>query len=658
MRVLELVVQGVKGWPAQARIALQPGHCVLRAPATAQLRPVLEALLFYDGRPNPDDAKLEAPGAPAVRAGLTFLGKDGFTYRLVRDLRGGCALHRLDQAAGKFVPFTQDALEIGQYLRTQVGMPPRALFTELFTLGVEKLPTLRDFEAEAEAQNPKPLSKFGLAGADKGKGGHGGHGSNPHGPRPAEVKFRGFQGIEGLPEPGDGGGLSPEQAQQRLELCKTELENARKVEKLQFQLDGLTAKLFALEEKVKVLAQAEGELAGARKQVGQFQALAGLPEDLGARIQAYESAAQRRTDALAKLDAEREVLEERAANANPVPITGDPKFWGGVGGGVALLLAAVFTEWKLLALLDVPAFGVATFFAIRYVSELQSRDGLSRKRDLLDERQKKVDEQYQADTAEIAALMKKLDVERVSELAERVAGRDAVVSKVAALEQKAASLRADPEVGGAVAEQAQLKGEASKLEGEIGSISGGGFMRAAADVEAEIKRLEAQLAGGGAAKPAAVADAPRAAAGPDPSQKLVEKAADLFQLELPELCQAIAPRVGQYLVALADRRYQAVEFAPGGGLVCQAAGRRVSFPELPGRDRDLVWLAVQLTVLERYSARAKLPIVFDDPFSFLDGPHQELAGKMVKYLGSLTQVLHRTTLAPLAGAADAVVEVS
>ncbi len=63
-------------------------------------------------------------------------------------------------------------------------------------------------------------------------------------------------------------------------------------------------------------------------------------------------------------------------------------------------------------------------------------------------------------------------------------------------------------------------------------------------------------------------------------------------------------------------------------------------------------------MLERYSARSKLPLVLDDPFSFLDGPHQELAGKMVKYLGTLTQVVHRTTHAPLIASADATVDVA
>lgn len=658
MRLIELVVQGIKGWPAQARVSLAAGHCVLRAPATAQLRPVLDSLFFYDGRPKAEDGRLEAPDASVVRAGVTFLAKDSFTYRLVRDLRGGAALHRLDPATGKFVPFTSDALEIGQYLRTSVGLPPRPIWGELFSIAADRLPTLRDWEAEAAAQNPKPLS--GLKGPEPKGGGHGGHGA--HAPKAADVKFRGFQGFDEAEKAG-GGGLSHEQAVKRLEQCKGELENAKKTESLQFVADGIGAKLFEFEEKIKTLTQADSELGSAKKTLAPFAALDALPSDLSAKLTAFDTAGARRNDAIAKVDAERDALEERRAHANPIPVQSDPRFLGALGAGVAFLLAGIFSPWKPLALLDIPAFGVAAWFALVFVGELQSRDGVARKIALLEERLKKIEAQFKADTAEIGALLKKLEIERSTELAERIGQRDQLRAKVNALQERVDALRQDPAVAGALDEQKKLRAEQQELERQIQSLNGGGFLRAAADVEAEVKRLELQVAGGPTApekkaEPAPGVVAPPKPTGPDPSAKLLERAADLFQLELTELAPGLAPRIAQYLTALADKRYGGVEIA-GGGLVCTASGgRRLAFPELPGRDQDLAWVAIQLTVLERYSARSKLPLVLDDPFSFLDGPHQELAGKMVKYLGTLTQVVHRTTHAPLVASADATVDVA
>ncbi len=655
MRLIELVVQGIKGWPTQARVSLAAGHCVLRAPATAQLRPVLESLLFYDGRPRPEDGRLEAPDAAVVRAGITFLAKDSFTYRLVRDLRGGTALHRLESSSGKFVPFTSDAIEIGQYLRTSVGLPPRPLWGELFSIAAERLPTLRDWDAETAAQNPKPLS--GLKAPEPAKGGHG-----AHAPKAADVKFRGFQGFDEAEKSGGGGGMSHEQAVKRLEQCTTELANAKKTESLQFISDGIGAKLFEFEEKIKTLTHADSELGSAKKTLAPFAALDALPADLGPKIAAYETAGSRRNDAISKVDAEREQLEERRAHANPIPVQSDPRFLGALGAGVLFLLAGIFSPWKVLALLDIPAFAAASWFALVFVGELQSRDGVARKIALLDERLKKIEAQFKLDTAEIGALLKKMEIERSTELAERIGQRDHLRAKVEALQGKVDALRQDPAVAGALDEQKKLRTEQQELERDIQSLNGGGFLRAAADVEAEIKRLELQVAGGPSApekRPEPVgAAAPSKPSGPDPSAKLLERAADLFQLELGELGPALVPRIAQYLTALADRRYGSIEIV-GGGLVCHAsAGRKLAFPELPGRDQDLAWLAVQLAVLERYSARSKLPILLDDPFSFLDAPHQELAGKMVKYLGTLTQVVHRTTHAPLIASADATVDVA
>ena len=77
----------------------------------AQLQPVLAALLFDPGIASPETARLEAPGAAVVRASLTFKARDGFTYRMVRDLRG------FSQSLPGFPPvlfFYQGTVEEGQ----------------------------------------------------------------------------------------------------------------------------------------------------------------------------------------------------------------------------------------------------------------------------------------------------------------------------------------------------------------------------------------------------------------------------------------------------------------------------------------------------------------------------------------------------------------
>src|SRR5574337_759433 len=95
--VLEIAAQGVRGLaPAGGRFALKAGYNVVAADGPA-LRRLVEALLApqpADGEAIPRAAA--APGGGGPRAGLTLVGDDGVTYRLLRDFGGGCQLHRFD----------------------------------------------------------------------------------------------------------------------------------------------------------------------------------------------------------------------------------------------------------------------------------------------------------------------------------------------------------------------------------------------------------------------------------------------------------------------------------------------------------------------------------------------------------------------------------
>ena len=84
----------------------------------------------------------------------------------------------------------------------------------------------------------------------------------------------------------------------------------------------------------------------------------------------------------------------------------------------------------------------------------------------------------------------------------------------------------------------------------------------------------------------------------------------------------------------------------------------MSARELPGRDLDLMYLALRLTLIEKASANHKLPVVIEDTFNtVLDAPKQPLFGRMVKHLGSLTQVIHVSGAGQNASLADVAVTI-
>jgi uncharacterized protein YhaN len=102
-------------------------------------------------------------------------------------------------------------------------------------------------------------------------------------------------------------------------------------------------------------------------------------------------------------------------------------------------------------------------------------------------------------------------------------------------------------------------------------------------------------------------------------------------------------RCVQYFGALTDRRYVGVEWDKDGRTVVAAAsGRRMPLGELPPREVDLFFLSLRLTVVEKVSPRVKLPLLVEDALIGVDEAKLPLLGRMLKHLGTMTQVLHVT----------------
>jgi hypothetical protein len=377
------------------------------------------------------------------------------------------------------------------------------------------------------------------------------------------------------------------------------------------------------------------------------------------RLEACSEAEARKNEQLARIEDEREALLARAEAAHPVPVATDRRFWAGIGAGVVSLAAGAFSGAEALALLNIPAMGFSAVLALRYVGELQAKSGVLRKRTLLEERERKANEDYEVATADIRKSMAQLECDSPSDLEAFAAERDAAAEKVQELQAKLARLRADPTFQEAFRERDRLIVEMTGLEERLGGKRDEAYVRASTEIEREIERYKAMLAAAsdrGATPPPPELEA-KATFREDSSARLLDRAAELFAVERADLPRILQDRVGQYMVALSERKWSAVEIGAAAGMVCVGAPGRRAFYELPGRDADVAHLSLQLTIIETYAGRFKVPVILDDPFAFLTPAQQALAARMLKSLGQRTQVLHRTTTRALCEGADAVVEI-
>ncbi|WP_164020018.1 chromosome segregation protein SMC [Pyxidicoccus trucidator] len=633
MQFAEVAVQNVRGFSPAGRFALKAGYLVLKPP-TAEISPLAGlslALLFADGRGG--DASFLSPGAKSGKAALTFVGVDGVTYRVLRELGGSGTLHRMNKTTQQAELVSSDASEVSQFLRGQVGLPPRTTFEQLYCLQAGQLPSKRPRKPAAGAkQDPKTSGKFpSLASAAT--------------VAPAE----------------DIGA-----AEAKLRALEQELVGASEVDQIQFKVDGLTSQVFDAEQRLKGtdgLKVAISEAEGAWRAAPTPQSL-GLPQDILGRVQRYPKVVTKRDDALARLNQDRDV-EAESVPAHVEPLKENRIFWAGMGAGVLFLALGVGlgfgvdATFRYLTLLNIPAFGVAAFMALRYVDELQKASRHGSKEGRFEAREKKILEEFEAEAAPLRMAQKALGVESLDEIAPTLERKELLGARVVELKDQLASMEADPDYVAAVTQRQSLRNELEALNAEL--TQKGSYVRDIREVEREIGRVKESIALAKAPPPVA---APSADGTPapvealeDPSPALLAQAADVFNTDVLSVQGLLKERCLQYLTALTDRRYQGVEWDKEGRGFALAAGKRTPVGELPPKDLDLYYLALRMTVVEKASARVKRPFLLEDVFAGVEEVKLPLIARMLKHLGTLTQVLHVTGHPGFAQMSDGTVNV-
>ncbi|GHG99000.1 chromosome segregation protein SMC [Comamonas sp. JC664] len=635
MQFAEVAVQNVRGFSPAGRFALKSGYLVLKPPS-AEMSPLAGlslALLFADGRGG--DATFIAPGAKSGKAALTLVGVDGMTYRVLRELGGSGTLHRMNPSTQQPELVSSDASEISQFLRGQVGLPPRTTFEQVYCLQTGQLPSKRPRKQAAAAAgkvDPKTSGKF-----------------------PSLASASTVQPAEDIPA-----------AEAKLRALEQELVAATEVDGLQFKADGVASQIFDAEQKLtgtQGLKVAISEAEAAWRAAPTPESL-GLPQDIINRVNRHPKAIARRDDALARLNADRE-QEEASRPVSVPPLTQSAGFWAGLGAGVLFLGLAlglgfgVDRAFRYLALLDIPAFGVAAFIALRYVDDLQKATQHGSKEGRFESREKKILEEYEAEAAPLRMAQKALEVEALDAIAPALERKELLAARVVELQEQLQAIEADPDYIAAATQMQALKAEQEALNAELSQK--GSYVRDIREVEREIGRVKESIALA-KAPPAPVAPGPDGAAPAaepleDPSPALLSQAADVFTTDVLSVQGMLKERCVQYLTALTDRRYQGIEWDREGRAFALASGRKVPVGELPAKDLDLYYLALRMTVVEKASARVKRPFLLEDVFVGMEEVKLPLIARMLKHLGTLTQVLHVTSHPGFAQMSDGPVNV-
>ena len=213
-----------------------------------------------------------------------------------------------------------------------------------------------------------------------------------------------------------------------------------------------------------------------------------------------------------------------------------------------------------------------------------------------------------------------------------------------------------PEHIAASTQLAELRAEQEALNGRL--LERGSYLRDAQDVGRELAKLRESVARSQSTTrrtppPPAVARTPVPMEPlEDPIPAVLRPAADLLATDIPGVMALVQERWGHYASALTERRVEHVEVDTSGRATVQGGGRRLGVGELSAKDLDCVYLALRLTIIEKSAGQLPLTVLMEDLALALDEARLPMLARMLKHLGSLTQVLHVTAHPVFSSASD------
>ncbi|MCB0219561.1 MAG: AAA family ATPase [Chrysiogenetes bacterium] len=646
MQIIELVLQGVGRFAASQKIAFKPGLNVIFGPNGSGKSTVARCVhsLLYPAS-APDGANLIAWESPQLsRAALTFKGSDGAVYRTIRDfVTGGCTLARANPETKKYESVETGEAAVEARLR-ELGAPSPQLFASLFLLHEEALPT-----------------GGGGFGASSAFDVEGGLASGPSGGGDEGSFFQGNVHVEAHE-------MTADDKRARIELLKNEIDNASKLEEMQFELDGVESKKFEYEDKLRAIHQMEGRIREGREKLAQFSDVLNIDAELEQRLVRFEKTQESHAQDMAQREQQKiDMGRDLEFDQNSLePFFKNPIVLGGVGLTVLSIILGIVGSAadinilrKLILLLPV-GMGVAGF---GYYLWFERSKKVKAAEEKFQELVTSIDEahrRFDVDSAMVKGLLQKMGVDDVKEILERIRGAKKYKQGVAELESQLEAQRNQPEVKQAIEEMSGLEKRIEELQDQIAQFGGMGMD--STQIKIEIDRLEAELAGGGVTNPGLSSPglsspglgAP-AAAGEGSGGgvgALLSAAAEVRGQDPGDFSLEEHDRLLSRIGAFTGSRHPSGELYDGELKLAAGNGQLVEWEKLSNSTKEAAYLAVALGTAE--TLQSKFPLVWDDIAARFDEERIGSIAGAVKSLvaASLGQAIWMTSRKELAALAD------
>ncbi len=634
MFLLELVMQGVRGFKELVRLRFQPGFNIIaagnEAGKTASVDTMM-GMLFPSSDAGRAAALISRETPDASRAALVVFSDDGAYYRVIQDLsRHAVNLSKYNASTKDFALLHKDWETAVQFMAGLTTGMSEEEYSRLFVFRREHYGGQAVMSGSAPPPAPQVARRKPL--------------SSPSGRAAQDARLA--------------------------ELRET-LRKAEEAADADYRLESAKLKLGETVKKLEGLEEINGRYANIHSNLALLKGCDALPENLDELIEIHEQGQSQKIVKSEELLQDIESLKTQLQGMPKALLLTDGLFILGALVGMGSLAAGIFFPALL------PEAELSTYFPIGVLASLllisaawykSSRKSAQKKlvqkeAESLEAEREELEKSIREGGGGIMAYMQATASSTVAELKDKADNYRHISSLIGEINEQRQRLLGGVTVEALRADYARQQEEVIELEKAARALS-----RNAVDtysIRQEIERIESESAGPSWDFGSSSADVPVDFAVPaaPPSGRRetflpeLTTASRIGEIEMHTLLPAVVAAAQRNLSAVTMGKYVRVEAGPEvGPAVYDKKDVRMGYEELSHSTRELVYFCLRTGLVEALAGKLRLPLILDDPLAGFDPARQHAACQILRSLGTKTQVILFTSNPALKAVGDAALE--
>ena len=635
MFLLELVMQGVRGFKELVRLRFQSGFNIIAAGNEAGKTASVDAMggLLFPGNEAGRIASLISRETPdASRAALVVCSDDGTYYRIIQDLsKQAVNLSKYNASTKDFALLHKDREATVQFMAGLTTGMSEEEYSRLFVLRREH------YAGQAAVSSSPPV----LA--------------------PPVVQIQ--------PSSAPSGKAAPQDA--RLAELRETLRKAEGAADAEYRLDAAKLRRGESMKKLEALEEINGRYADIQADLSLLKGCETLPENLEELIETHEQSQGQKIIKSEQLQQDIEALKMQLQGMPKASLLTDSLFILGIFSGIGSLAGGVFFPTIL------PAAELSTYFPIGVLVSLAlvsaawykssrknaQKDLVQKEIEGLEAEREELEKSIGESGGAITAYLQATASSTTAELKDKADNYRHISSLIGELNEQRQRLLGGAAVEALRAEYGKLQEEVLELEKAARAVSQ--YAVDTYSIRQEIERMESESAGPSWDFSAPDADvpadfgvpaAPRSGHGATFLPELTI-ASRIGEIEMETLVPAVEAAAQRNLSAVTMGRYVRVEAGPDSGpAVYDKKDVRMGCAELSHSTREILYFCLRTGLVEALAGKIRLPLILDDPLAGFDPARQQAACQVLRALGTKTQVILFTSNPALKKQGDAVLE--